>query len=65
MGKVKGEQAEVKRKHMKTKLSKLIENAALLHWGIRLKGEDGTIVRVAPSVQKGEKRYSGCTLRGC
>ena len=57
MGKVKGEQAEAKRKHIKTKLSKLIENAALLHWGIRLKGEDGTIVRVAPSVQKGEKRY--------
>ena len=56
-GQVRGKGAEAKRQHIKTKLSKLITEAALLHWGIRLKGEDGTIVRVAPSVQKGEKRY--------
>ena len=52
-----GGKADSKRESIKTDLRKLIELAGFLHWGIRLKGEDGTIVRVAPSVQKGEKRY--------
>ena len=45
------------RADIRDELKQLVVDAALLHWGIRLKGEDGTIVRVAPSVQKGEKRY--------
>ena len=49
--------ADERRKKVTRELKELVVKAGLLHWGIRLKGGDGTIVRIAPSVQKGEKRY--------
>jgi hypothetical protein len=43
---------------MRQELTEIVHQAATLHRAIRVLGENGTIVRIAPSVQKGSEYHS-------